>query len=189
MLFVAQTEKKNVLALTNVNSKGVSAGSQPLFWCSNIYRISIHFFQPFLPIAKFIITWSFFCLYNWILYHTFLLRKPRVFSLSSGRKIVVEMKWTASDETCLFERPTICLLHRFLLWMLWLMHVRRFTGLISTTPRLILRLETVLAMFMCFMYHISFTYFGKRVCSTRFAFRFNFCRYLHVFFMTWLCAL
>lgn len=62
---------------------------------------------------------------------------------------------------------TICLLHRFLLWLLWFMHVRRFTGLISLTPRLILRLETV----------FSWTILVSPILensSTPFAFRFNF---------------
>lgn len=145
MLFVGQTEKKNCSVAYNACIRKVClAGSHPFLVFKYLSYLN-SFRRTLSSDCEVYYNVDFFGLYNWIFYRAFLLRKPGVFLLSSGIKIVVKMKWTASERNVFVWTTTICLLHRFLPWLLWLMHARRFTGLISPTPRLILRLETVFA--------------------------------------------
>lgn len=145
MLFVGQTEKKNCSVAYNACIRKVClAGSHPFLVFKYLSYLN-SFRRTLSSDCEVYYNVDFFGLYNWIFYRAFLPRKPGVFLLSSGIKIVVKMKWTASERNVFVWTTTICLLHRFLPWLLWLMHARRFTGLISPTPRLILRLETVFA--------------------------------------------
>lgn len=145
MLFVGQTEKKNCSVAYNACIRKVClAGSHPFLVFKYLSYLN-SFRRTLSSDCEVYYNVDFFGLYNWIFYRAFLPRKPGVFLLSSGIKIVVKMKWTASERNVFVWTATICLLHRFLPWLLWLMHARRFTDLISPTPRLILRLETVFA--------------------------------------------
>lgn len=145
MLFVGQTEKKNCSVAYNACIRKVClAGSHPFLVFKYLSYLN-SFRRTLSSDCEVYYNVDFFGLYNWIFYRAFLPRKPGVFLLSSGIKIVVKMKWTASERNVFVWTTTICLLHRFLPWLLWLMHARRFTGLVSPTPRLILRLETVFA--------------------------------------------
>lgn len=145
MLFVGQTEKKNCSVAYNACIRKVClAGSHPFLVFKYLSYLN-SFRRTLSSDCEVYYNVDFFGLYNLIFHRAFLPRKPGVFLLSSGLKIVVKMKWTASERNVFVWTTTICLLHRFLPWLLWLMHARRFTGLISPTPRLILRLETVFA--------------------------------------------
>lgn len=145
MLFVGQTEKKNCSVAYNACIRKVClAGSHPFLVFKYLSYLN-SFRRTLSSDCEVYYNVDFFGLYNWIFYRAFLPRKPGVFLLSSGLKIVVKMKWTASERNVFVWTTAICLLHRFLPWLLWLMHARRFTGLVSPTPRLILRLETVFA--------------------------------------------